>query len=1130
MNGQPQNPHDAARHKAVLAAILAVQRGHLAPDEAVRVLAELPSDTEPMQTLLQLAPANVRTGLKVEAESLAENPDLAAQTLASFGISRSDASSLLTGTNADTARTVKETLLTVAGSRPATDRVTEAISRLPKAGDSGRYTVKSEFARGGMGRVLLALDNAVGREVAMKELLPSVVGSSSLPASARDASRGELVERFLREAKVTGQLEHPNIVPVYEIGSREDGRVFYTMKLVRGKTLASRLKAIQTDETLDAHEKLVHRLKLLDAFHDVCNAIAYAHSRHVIHRDLKPANIMLGEYGETLVLDWGLARVQGQEDRIAKGKTGKLPDLSPSLLQEGSDARTLDGAVLGTPAYMPPEQARGELVNVDERSDVYALGAMLYEILAGRPPYEGPTAQTVLAKVLVLEPESLAKVVPEAPRELVALADKAMAREKNDRIGSARHLAMEIAAYRDGRALSVYQYSTGELMMRFVRRNRTAVGVALAALVALLCLGTYAVINIADERDQARSALNLATQERESRERVERQNAEERARLVSQRRREVDSLQAKVAQHAAAGPTAIAERLLQSHKEDPLRTLEPAKREESASAVKAVLALAVARESLLAALTEPVAGRSEDFASTAELAGLRKSLRDERLLATHLATANEDFALAEVILQATVLDAAERQAELSAIEEAGGALLRRNAQQIQSALGDIRQGLWRSGRPRNAPRFDDYLFKLSSFRQPQTVTLLADAMAHHREKAADTASTLIWTQVERDEVTLICRVLATLELPDLAIPPLIDFLSVVRDDRLSIECAEALCLTNHVAAYAPLVALRARVTPRSFVWSRVRTLFPRVPEPVPPMPAETSDQLLNRATLRREQNLTEPANEDIRAAYLLSPDSPAAIMAFGTTFGTRAEAKPHHDRAIALKPDFGPAWRERSMWNFRNGNMEQALSDADQAIALDPTDVTAMQWKGYYLGQARRSEEAMEITLKATEITPWNTGLWANVGAYALGCQQYERALAACSRALELDPRQQEAWINRGAAKKALGDIDGALADFTRVLEITPGYAWAHYNRAHIYLLRKDYETAIYEFTQTLSRTSAYLREAFYFRAQCHRELKDYPAALADLRSYHATISDAAKKAELETEIAEVEALIGNSD
>ncbi|MCL4731069.1 MAG: tetratricopeptide repeat protein, partial [Planctomycetes bacterium] len=520
------------------------------------------------------------------------------------------------------------------------------------------------------------------------------------------------------------------------------------------------------------------------------------------------------------------------------------------------------------------------------------------------------------------------------------------------------------------------------------------------------------------------------------------------------------------------------------------------------------------------------AGVIENFAANTELDELRAALRDDRMLAAQLATANEDFALAEVILMAAPLGDQARQTELAAVNAARGARLRRHAEQIETALADIRQGLWRSGRPVSAPRLDDYVFRLSSFREPQTVNLLEQALNNYTRKAAAPAAGL-WTQTERDEITLICRVLASLELPEVAIPPLVDFLRVIRDDRLTIECAEALCLTGNVAAYTPLVELRARVKPASFVWYRVRGYFPRVPEPDPPPPAETAEQLLDRAVLRREQNLTEAAAADIKAAYTLAPDMPRAITAFGTTFLNTSEAKPHYDRAIALKPDFAPAWRERGLWNFRNGNVEQALADLDQAIALDAADASALSMKGFVLGSTQRHEEALEVTLRATELWPWHAPFWANVGAYALNSRQYDRAVAACSRAIELDPRQQEAWVNRGAAKNALGDHDGALADFTRVLEFSPGYAWGYYNRAHIHRARKDFEAAIYDYTQALERTSAnYLRESLLYRARCYRELKRYEPALEDLRAFRQTLTDPERQAAVDAEIAEVEALL----
>lgn len=318
---------------------------------------------------------------------------------------------------------------------PLSEKELEVTSESP-----GRYRIIGERGRGGIGRVLVGFDEHVGREVALKELLRS------------GAKNGEIVPlvdrnliaraRFLREARVTGQLEHPNIVPVYEIGSRDDGTLYYTMRLVNGQTLASAI-----DKCIDLKERLL----LLPHFRDICNAVAYAHSRGVVHRDLKPENIMLGEFGETVVLDWGLAKVKGESEQ--------------SIEQEGSSASevigvTVQGKAMGTPAYMSPEQARGEVDRVDERSDIYALGAVLYEILTGRPPYEGKDVQEVLYKVIHHVPDRIQDLEPDAPPELCAIVEKSFTPAREDRYLNAIDLSREIENYMSGNRVNAYEYSS----------------------------------------------------------------------------------------------------------------------------------------------------------------------------------------------------------------------------------------------------------------------------------------------------------------------------------------------------------------------------------------------------------------------------------------------------------------------------------------------------------------------------------------------------------------------------------------------------------------------------------------------------------------------------------------------
>ncbi|MBX3458641.1 MAG: protein kinase [Planctomycetes bacterium] len=1090
-------PSDDSRRKAVLAAVLAVQRGLVSPDEAVSVIAQLGGGAQ--QSLLSIAPGNVAAEIADEAEKLAADPEAAGSVLAEMGLAPESQSTLFTfnpESESDAATRVLRTMLETARTTGLPDQVKAVSARLPKVGGSGRYTVKREYARGGMGRILIALDNAVGREVALKELLPQPGAGSSGTSSAG------LVERFLREAKVTGQLEHPNIVPVYEIAARDDGSVFYTMKLVRGKTMAHRLQAIQRDALSD-QEKLAQRLKLLDAFTDVCNAIAYAHSRGVIHRDLKPANIMLGDFGETLVLDWGLARVQGQEEKAPQRKG--LAEFSPSLLQDDSSARTLDGAVLGTPAYMPPEQAKGELDKVDEKSDVYALGAILYEILSGHPPFEGTNAQTVLARVLVTEPEPLKQIAPNAPPDLVSLADKAMARDRAQRLESAQALAREVIAFRDGRTLSVYRYSRGELLRRFVRRNRAPVAVAAIALLLMLGGAAYAFTNIMSERDTAQGALAAADAERQARQAVEQRQQRDRERLIEQRQAEIGAQQGAVQDSRGGNLTDEARRRIRELQQRGVAQggMSPADRAENARIVSGLLASAGATEELLRLMTEPVAGVSHEFVPDADLVQRRNSLRESRYLAAELATLNEDFALAAFIVEGTLDATDEKARRTQAVESARSAVLVRHKLAIEAALDDVRQGLARPGRPRGFVRLDDYVLQLSAYRELQTIELLVAALAPFIEKARDKDPDLLWTQPERDEVTLLCRVLGYLELPERAVPPLAEFLSEISDTRLAIEAGTALCQTAHEAAYQPLVAARARFGVRSYVWSQVMRNFNRVPEPQGAAEPATAAQYLERASIRVDQGLTLPARADREKAYELEPRNPRAIAAKATTLGNTAAALELYDLAISLEPTYARAWSNRGHAKMNMRRFEEAYSDMTIALALDPRDDGLWQSRGYLNNVwLRDPESGAEDYTRMLELAPHSAVAYANRASAYFELGKPELAIGDATRALELNPYHPEAWNNRAAARSQLGDINGAIEDLTRMLEVSPGHAWAHINRAANRMRLKQYKGALYDLNQTIARALSWLPQALRMRAECHEALGDKPAALEDYKEY----------------------------
>jgi eukaryotic-like serine/threonine-protein kinase len=351
--------------------------------------------------------------------------------------------------------------------------------------DGQRFRILRPHARGGLGAVFVALDNELHREVALKQILEKHADDA--------ASR----QRFVAEAEITGGLEHPGVVPVYGLGTDADGRPYYAMRFIKGESLKDAIARFHEDETfmVDPGRRSLALRKLLRRFTDVCNAIDYAHSRGVIHRDLKPANIIVGKHGETLVVDWGLAKAIGRADPSAGEQT-----LAPS---SGGSSETLPGSALGTPAYMSPEQARGELNRLGPRSDVYSLGATLYCLVTGKPPFEGEDIGAVLHAVQEGQLRRLSQHDPALDKALEAVCLKAMAKEPLDRYATPRALADDLDRWMADEPVTVWREPLARRARRWARRNRTKTTAVAVALVASV-VGLSAVLAV---QTQAKAAL-----------------------------------------------------------------------------------------------------------------------------------------------------------------------------------------------------------------------------------------------------------------------------------------------------------------------------------------------------------------------------------------------------------------------------------------------------------------------------------------------------------------------------------------------------------------------------------------------------------------------------------------------
>ncbi len=836
------------------------------------------------------------------------------------------------------------------------------------AGETVRYQLLGEVARGGMGAILKGRDIDLGRDLAIKVLLE------------KHRDRPEMVRRFVEEAQIGGQLQHPGIVPVHELGRFPDGRLFIAMKLVKGRTLAALLES-RTDPAED-------RPRFLSIFQQVCQTMAYAHARGVIHRDLKPSNVMVGSFGEVQVMDWGLAKVLDQGGLADEERSHRVRDGSGMIRTMGTGsaaAESIAGSVIGTPAYMPPEQARGAMETLDERADVFGLGSILCEILTGEPAYTGASSVELYRKA---ERADLAGAIARldgcgAGAELVALARSCLAAAPRDRPRDAGVVAAGLAAHLAGveqRLLSAgLAQARAEARAAEERKRRIlAVGLAATVLVAVTSAAAGWAWVSRDRAERASAtiaAVNGAMFEAERRRQAARVAAVDQAAA-----RWVEAIEAaRRAEALAAGMPGDPELLLRAR--------------------EAVEAIARERDDTIAA--------EKDRRMVERLVAIHDDLgvhMDWARAESEYAAAFRDYGVD--VEAAGAREAGERLAASPVAVELAGAM-----------------DQWIFIRRRQAPPDVDGIQQLLAVAKAADPNpwrnRLRDALGRRGMQGPAARETLRGLAADADpeslpeaSVTRLAFALSAAEDVELAISLLGRAQRIHPDDFwLNADLARQLLRTGRLDEAIRFYSVAVAIRPRSGI---------------------AQNGLAD--ALHRGGRLDEAA-ATLRRAIRLRPDDVFANIRLGAVLmdrGSPAEAQAKFREAEAIRPDAGWICDHIAWVLAARGELGAAIDELREAVRREPDNPMAQHHLGQALLEAGRVAESIDALRAAIHLDRHPGPARDDLGRALLAAGELDEAL----RCLQRPRREGPSESGRRGGKDRSPDPAVGVAEVQRLLEL----------------------------------------------------------------------------------------------
>ena len=1002
-------------------------------------------------------------------------------------------------------------LVTPAG-RPASGSRPRGAG-LPEVGETlGPYRIERELARGGMGVVYVAAHAELKRQVALKVLMPG----------SRDP---QALARFHIEAEATARLDHPNVVRIFEVGAEGDCH-YFAMDLVEGGSLHGR---IRSEGQLPAREAA-------EITHKLAKALAYCHTHAILHRDLKPANVLMRENGEPVVTDFGLAK-----------------DVQ-------KDGLTVTGQIMGTPAYMPPEQADGESDRIDRRTDVYSLGATLFEMLTGRPPFRGDSPLHIMRQVINDPPPRLRSLVKGLDPDLETICLKCLEKSPDQRYLSAGALARDLDAWLRDLPIRAQPPGVGAKLARWGRRNHKLVWLLGGVSAILLAGGLWTLVQVTEARVRGELAREAG---------LKQGLAQASAALITdaqaaveEKRRELGAaplppVEAPAAERAAGLQRRVASALELSTAAQRWRTIAPESPEAAQACFEADMALGeatlAAEQWVLAAYAFARAGAlgvndrrarralaGVDEARTAEARG--RAAEVERLLSE---LANSKLEREEVVFGivnhadagSARLVAARLQETVARMHEARRSLFLRGATptealELEAALNALDR------RPLGGELDERHRRVLGEVQR--RVGARAAAMAESDARFHDVLAGHIDATLGRQELVVAraaCEALGWLGARDAeALAALDAYLAVEADPSRATAAGLALCRIGGDQAKAKVLAARKRFGANSaFARSLSRALGELEGEVA--LSSETAEGFFQRGEALLATGKAREALGDLDAALKLEPSNTTILYARGNAhdrLGDLDAARRDFNRILELNPAHAPALGGRARIRMGRGDLEGALNDFGQALEADPNQIAHWVGRAQTLQALRRDQDALRDAERAVALGPGEAISWHLRGVTRLHLRDLEGALNDLTRsiqldqakeyprtfafraqaylglrrprealvdleaALELEPQEAQLWLFRAVAHGQLGDPRAALQDLNKALELDPQRADAWANRGAMRLAEGDLQGALADMSKAIELEPR-APQPYLNRAMVRIRLKDHEGALADV-------------------------------